>query len=163
MAGKKSQQSNKKDTQNMVVCRNRRARHNYEIVDEVDCGIVLVGSEVKSIRDGRISVDEAFARIERGELFLYNVDISEYAQASYLNHDRHRVRKLLLKKRELDKIAEPALQKGMTLVPLEVFFSRGFVKVKIAVARGRKEYDKREKIKKNQDQKTLREAVRKRV
>ncbi len=162
MAAKKSTPTDRKTDPNRVVARNRRARHNYEILDEIDCGIILVGSEVKSIRDGKINIEEAFARIERGELFLFNVDISEYAQASYLNHERHRARKLLLKKRELAKFAEAALQKGMTLVPTEVFFSRGFVKVKLAVARGRKEYDKRDKILKHEDQRALREAMRKR-
>lgn len=162
MAAKKSGSTDRKEDPNRVICRNRRARHNYEIVDEIDCGIMLVGSEVKSIRDGKINIEEAFARIERGELFLFNVDISEYAQASYLNHDRHRARKLLLKKREIAKFAESALQKGMTLVPTEVFFSRGLVKVKLAIARGRKEYDKRDKILKHEDQRALREAMRKR-
>lgn len=155
--------SAKDSSSDRVVARNRRARHEYNILDEIECGIALVGSEVKSIRNGRINIEEAYARIEKGEVFLYDVDISEYAQASYLNHDRRRVRKLLLKKREVAKFAEKALQKGMTLIPLEVYFSRGFVKIKLAVAQGRKEYDKRDKIKKHADQRMLRDAMRKRV
>lgn len=146
-----------------VVCRNRRALHNYEILDQVECGIQLVGSEVKSIRDSHINIEEAFARIEKGEVWLFNVDISEYAQASYLNHERRRTRKLLLKKREVARIIEKAEQKGNTLIPLEVYFSeRGFVKVTLAVARGKKEYDKRQKILKHEDQRAVREALKRR-
>ena len=135
------------DSGTRVIARNRRARHDYDIVDELDCGIMLIGSEVKSIRDNKITIDEAFARVEGGEVFLYNVDIAEFPQASYLNHERKRTRKLLMRKREIAKFAETAQQQGMTLVPLEVFFSRGIVKVKLAVAKGRKVHDKRDRIK----------------
>ncbi|WP_437202509.1 SsrA-binding protein SmpB [Planctomicrobium sp. SH664] len=151
------------DPNSQTVCRNRRARHDYEIVDELECGIVLAGSEVKSIRDGKMTIDEAFARVERNELWLFNADIGIYPQATYLNHERQRPRKLLLKKSELRKFAETAMQSGMTLIPLSVYFSRGLVKVQIGSARGRKEYDKRQKIKKNDADRTLRDAVRKRV
>jgi SsrA-binding protein len=151
------------DSASRVVARNRRARHDYEIIDELDCGIMLIGSEVKSIRDNKITIDEAFARVEGGEVFLYNVDIAEFPQASYLNHERKRTRKLLLRKREIAKFAETAQQQGMTLIPLEIFFSRGIVKVKLAVAKGRKVHDKRDRIKSESDRREMRDAVKKRM
>ena len=164
MAGKssKKKKSASSDPNSRTVCRNRRAHHDYEIYDELECGIVLMGSEVKSIRNNKISIDEAYARIHDDELWLLNCDIAEYPQATYLNHERRRDRKLLLKKRELRKFAESAGHDGMTLVPLSVYFTRGIVKVKIAAARGRKIYDNREKKKKDQDRKVMRDAVRKR-
>jgi len=150
---------NKDDSQTKTVCRNRRARHDYDILDELECGIVLTGSEVKSIRDGKISINEAFARIQDGELWLHDCDIAEYPQATIQNHEPKRPRKLLLHKRELRKFAEQAEQKGLTLIPLSVYFSKSRVKVKIAVARGRKQFDKREKIRKRADKREIREAT----
>lgn len=162
MSSSKSSGKKPSDESSRVVARNRRARHDYDIVDELDCGIMLVGSEIKSIRDGKVTIDEAFARVEGGEVFLYNVDIAEFPQASYLNHERKRTRKLLLRKREIAKFAETAQQQGMTLVPLELFFARGIVKVKLAVAKGRKIHDKRERLKTESDRREMRDAVRKR-
>lgn len=164
MASKKAKKKKKptEDPNSRTVCRNRRARHDYEIIDELECGIALMGSEVKSIRNNKISIDEAYARIQGSELWLLNADIAEYPQATYLNHERRRERKLLLKKRELRKFAESAGHDGMTLVPLAVYFRRGIVKVLIASARGRKHYDNREKKKKDQDRKVMRDALRKR-
>ena len=112
------------------------AQHEYEILEEIECGIVLVGSEVKSIRNGKISIEEAYARVANGELWLIDCDIAEYPQANLMNHMAKRTRKLLLRKREMEKVAESATQKGLTLVPLSVYFSRGFVKVRLAVAKG---------------------------
>ncbi|MCL4150484.1 UNVERIFIED_CONTAM: hypothetical protein GTU68_024242 [Idotea baltica] len=162
MAGKKSKGKSKEDPNARTVCQNRRARHNYEIEEELECGIVLYGSEVKAIRDNKISIDEAYARMENGELWLLNVDIAEYPQATYLNHERRRARKLLLSKRELRKFAEVASHSGMSLVPLSVYFTRGLVKVKIGAGKGRKVYDKRDRIKGEADRRVMRDAVRKR-
>jgi SsrA-binding protein len=161
MAGKKTPKG--ENPQSKSVCRNRRALHDYEILDQIECGVVLAGSEVKSIRDNKISIDEAYARVENGEVWLYNADITEYPQATYLNHERRRPRKLLLSKREIRKFAETAGHAGMTLVPLEVYFSRGLVKVKLGVGRGRKEHDKRQRVQKREADRTIREAVRKRT
>lgn len=148
------------DDQSRFVCRNRKARHNYEILDELQCGIALRGSEVKSIRNGKITIDEAYARIRDGELWLFNSEIAEYPQATVMNHMSDRPRKLLLRKREREKFAESATHKGLTLVPLAVYFSpRGIVKVTIAVAKGRKLHDKREKLKKQEDKKEMRNAT----
>jgi len=148
-----------RDPNSKIVCRNRRARHEYEILDEIECGIVLVGSEVKSIRNGKISIEEAYARIEDGELWLIDCDIAEYPQASVMNHEPKRTRKLLLRKRELEKVAEAAAHKGLTLIPLSVYFSRGIVKLSVAVAKGRKLHDKREVLRQKEDKREMRNAA----
>jgi SsrA-binding protein len=145
-----------------TVCRNRKARHQYEILDELECGIVLCGSEVKSIRNSKISIEEAYARLSDGELWLVGCDIAAYPQATVMNHEPRRTRKLLLHKKQLHKFAESASQQGLTMVPLAVYFSRGLVKVKVAVARGRKLHDKREKLKKQSDTRDIRSAMLKR-
>ena len=156
MAGKKQE---KGDPNSQTVCRNRRARFEYDILDEVNCGIVLTGSEVKSIRNGKISIEEAFARVRNGELWLVGADIAVYPQATVMNHEPKRIRKLLIRKQELQKVVESAAQKGLTLVPLAVFFSRGFVKVSVAIAKGRKLHDKREALKRKEDTREMRNAT----
>jgi SsrA-binding protein len=152
----------KDDPTSKTVCRNRKARHQYDIMDELECGVALTGSEVKSIRAGKISIEEGFARIQNGELWLVDCDIAEYPQATVMNHEPKRRRKLLIHKRELNKFAEQADSKGLTLVPLAVYFSKGRVKVKIALARGRKLHDKREKLKQQTDKREMRDAMAKR-
>jgi len=159
MAGKKNQIT---DANSRVVCQNRRARHDYEIVDELECGMVLTGSEVKSIRANKISIEESFARVEDGEVWLHNCDIAEYPQATYLNHERRRSRKLLLSRNEIRKFAENATHDGMTLVPLDVHFSNGRIKLQLAVAKGRKQHDKRDALKKRDAEKSIRDALRQR-
>jgi len=154
-----SKKADDRDIQATTVCRNRRARYEYEILEELDCGVVLVGSEVKSIRNGKISIEEAYARIFNGELWLVDCDIAEYPQANLMNHVAKRTRKLLLRKRELEKVAEAATHKGLTLVPLAVYFSRGFVKVRLAVAKGRKLHDKREVLRRKEDAREMRNAT----
>jgi SsrA-binding protein len=161
MSAKSGKSSSAKDEKKFVA-RNRRALHEFEILQQLDCGMVLMGSEVKSIRAGKITIDEAFARVEDGEVWLHNADIAEYPQASYLNHERKRSRKLLMKRREILKFAEAAKQKGLTLIPLSVQFDRGFVKVTLAVGKGRQLHDKREKLKEKSAGREMREAVRKR-
>lgn len=142
-----------------VVCRNRKARHEFDILEDLECGIALQGSEVKSIRNGKISIEEAYARMRDGELWLFNTHIAEYPQAGEMNHEPTRPRKLLLHRKELRKFASAADQKGLTLIPLSVYFSRGKVKVKMAVARGRKLHDKREKLKQKADKREMRKAL----
>ena len=150
------------DPNSRTVCRNRKARHQYEILDELECGISLKGSEVKSIRNGKISIDEAYARLNGGELWLIGCDIAEYPQATVMNHVSRRSRKLLLHKRELAKFAERAVHQGLTMIPLAVYFSHGIVKVRIAVAKGRKQHDKRDKLKQQSDRKEMRNVKLKR-
>jgi len=150
------------DPSSRTVCRNRKARHQYDILDELECGVALLGSEVKSIRNNKISINEAFGRVKDGEVWLFGCDIAEYPQATVMNHEPRRPRKLLMHKKQVHKFAESAGQQGLTLIPLSVYFSRGIVKVKLAVARGRKLHDKREKIKKQSDKQEIRRAMLKR-
>jgi len=132
-----------------IVARNKKARHNYEILEEYEAGIVLKGSEVKSVRAGKVSIVESFARVEGGELWLENMYIAPYDNAAgVFGHEPRRKRKLLMHKKEIKRLAGKLTQKGLTLIPLEVYINdRGFVKVKLGLARGKKKYDKREAIK----------------
>jgi len=131
-----------------LIAKNRKARHNYTVLDTLECGIVLVGSEVKSLRAGKVSLDEAYGRIRNGEVWLVGCDIQEYVEANRFNHDPKRPRKLLLHRREIRRFAAQAYEKGMTLVPLQMYFKRGRAKVVLGVCRGRQKYDKREAMKK---------------
>ena len=161
MATSKNTGSQKKkdgDQDRKVVCTNRRARHEYDILDEIDCGIVLSGSEVKSIRNNKISIEEAYARVDNHEVWLVDCDIAEYAQASIYNHARQRKRKLLLRRREIRKFIESADNSGLTLVPLTVFFQRGLVKIRLGLCKGRKLHDKRQKMKEQDARREMREA-----
>jgi SsrA-binding protein len=130
-----------------VVAENRRARHDYEILDTLECGIALVGSEVKSLRGGRMSLDEAYGRVEGREVWLLGCDIPEYDKANQLNHQPKRPRKLLMHRREIGKFAALAMEKGLTLVPLKMYFKDGRVKVLMGIGRGRQAHDKRQKLK----------------
>lgn len=132
-----------------AVAENRKARHHYEILDSLECGLVLHGSEVKSLRNGRCSIEEAYARIKDGDLWLVDCEIDEYRQATFWNHPTKRVRKLLLHRRELARFAGRAKERGLTLIPLKVYFTeRGLAKCIIALCKGRKVHDKREVLKK---------------
>jgi SsrA-binding protein len=128
------------------VATNRRARHEYWIEETYEAGIVLTGTEVKSLREGRVSLADAFARVDGGELWLHHLHINPYAQGNIHNHDPLRTRKLLLHRREILRLKAKTDQKGYTLIPLRLYFRRGIVKVELAVARGRHLYDKRERI-----------------
>jgi SsrA-binding protein len=130
------------------IAENRKARHKFEVLDMLECGIALVGSEVKSLREGRLSLDESYGRVRDGEVWLVGCDIAEYKQASHFNHDPKRPRKLLVHRREMKKFAGQAHEKGLTLVPLKMYFNeRGKVKVLLGLCRGRKLHDKREVLK----------------
>ncbi len=146
-AQKKNKKKTKKksaDDQSQVICENRKARHKYEILQQVECGVMLIGSEVKSLREGNISLNEAYVRVENRELWLIGADIAEYRQASFWNHKPKRSRKLLVHRRELDKLSTKAFEKGLTLIPLRMYFNaRGIVKVMVAVGRGKNLHDKR--------------------
>jgi SsrA-binding protein len=127
--------------------RNKKARHNFEILETIEAGLVLEGSEVKSLRDGKCNIEDGFARVKSGEVWLFNVHIGPYDQAGQFGHDVRRTRKLLLKKREINRFLGKAVEKGSTLVPLAVYFKRGWAKVEIGVARGKREFDKRQDLK----------------
>jgi len=130
-----------------VVTRNRKAAHEYELSDRLECGMVLVGTEVKSLRDGHCSLDGSYAKVEDGELWLVGCEIPEYAMGNRLNHAPKRDRKLLAHRRELAKFAGKASERGYTLVPTSVYFKNGRAKVEIAVARGKQLHDKRQALK----------------
>src|ERR1700748_122640 len=130
-----------------VVARNRRARFEFDLLDKIEAGIVLTGTEVKSLRNGKASLEESYAGIDHGEVWLYGCDIPEYLQANRMNHKPKRPRKLLLHRGEIDKLIAKASEKGLTIVPLKIYFKDGMAKVEICVARGRKTYDKREALK----------------
>lgn len=135
-----------------VVSTNRKAFHGYLIFDKFVAGIVLTGTEIKSIRKGMLNLKDSFAKIEAGEVFLYNMHISPYEQGNRYNHKPDRVRKLLLNKKEIMKIEVKIKKENYTIVPLELFLSHGFAKIEIGLAKGKKLYDKRESIaKKTQD------------
>ena len=133
----------------MKVFKNRKARHNYFFIQEFEAGIVLQGSEIKSIREGKLSFKDSYASIEAGEVWLYSLHISPYKYDSVFAPDPERKRKLLLNKREIKKIKNKMDEKGMTLIPVEIYINdKGLAKVKIALAKGKRQYDKREDIKK---------------
>lgn len=130
-----------------TVARNKKALHEYHIAEQLEAGIALTGPEVKSIRAGKVSLAESFARIDNGEAWLYDMHISPYGPASLWNTDPVRPRKLLLKAKEIRRLIGASKEKGLTLVPLDLYLSRGYVKVSLALARGKKLYDKREDLK----------------
>ena len=149
--------------QSHVICENRKARHRFEILEQVECGVMLIGSEVKSLREGNISLNEAYVRVEKNELWLIGADIAEYRQASFWNHKPKRARKLLVHRRELEKLKVKAFEKGLTLIPLRMYFnSRGIVKVMVAVGRGKNLHDKRQTLKDADNKRRLNREMRER-
>jgi SsrA-binding protein len=138
-----------------IIAENRKARFNYFIDEEFEAGLVLVGTEVKSLRQGRANLKDAYARIKNGEVFVYQMFIGPYPFAYYDNHDPLRPRKLLLHKREIKKLYSKANEKGHTLIPLKLYFKAGRVKIILALARGKRKYDKREAIKRRDEQRDL--------
>src|SRR5215217_4540364 len=142
-----------------VIASNRKARHDYAIVDSYECGIVLTGTEVKSLRDGKASLADAFAQVESGEVWLRNVHIPEYAQGTWTNHEPRRPRKLLLHRGEIAKLVGKTREGGLTLVPLSLYFSDGKVKVEIALARGKRTHDKRQDLARRDAQREMERAV----
>ncbi|HID28864.1 MAG TPA: SsrA-binding protein SmpB [Desulfobacterales bacterium] len=143
-----------------IVCQNRKARHDYFILDEYEAGMVLLGTEVKSLRLGRANVKDAYAKIRGGEVFLYNMHIGAYPFAAYGNHDPLRPRKLLLHKYEIKRLTGKLEEKGQTLIPLQVYFREGKAKVTLALAKGKRKYDKREAIRKREEKRELDRAKR---
>jgi SsrA-binding protein len=141
---------------------NRKALHDYEVLERVEAGLVLQGSEIKSIRQGRVNIREAFARPERGELWLLNLHVSPYESAGRFGHEPTRKRKLLLHKSQIRELTRAVEQQGLTLVPLRLYLKDGRAKVELALVRGRKQYDKRAAIAKREAQREMERAVRRR-
>ncbi len=130
-----------------VIMVNRRARHEYHVQETLEVGIVLKGTEVKSIRAGKVNLQDSYAVVEHGELFLYNMHVNPFEKGNIFNHDPVRVRKLLAKRREIFKLAQKTNEKGLTLIPLQLYFLGRHLKVEIGVCKGKKLYDKRESLK----------------
>ena len=145
---------------NASIAKNPSAFRDYQVLQTYEVGIELRGSEVKSIRLGRVNLKDSFARIEYAEVFLYNCHISPYEQASFFNVDPIRRRKLLLHKAQIRRLIGQTAQKGLTLVPTKLYFKRGFVKIELALAKGKRLFDKRRAIKKREEELELRRALR---
>lgn len=145
-----------------VIARNRRARHDYHIDETYEAGIVLQGTEVKSLREGRANLTDAFATVADGEVWLHNVNIPQYTQGTWTNHEPRRKRKLLLHKREIDRLIGKTKEGGATLVPLSLYFSDGKAKAEIALARGKKAHDKRHAIAEREAAREMDRALRRR-
>ena len=145
------------------ISENRRAQHKYLTLEQIECGIVLRGSEVKSMREGKVSIQEAYGRIQKGELWLLGCDIPEIQQATIWNHEPRRPRKLLVQKRQLEKLSARAREKGYTLVPLKLYFnSRGIAKLLLGVCKGKKSHDKREALKRADVNRQIERTIRRR-
>ena len=142
-----------------TVATNRKAYHNYHIQDSVEAGIVLTGTEIKSIRAGRVSLGDAYVRPEAGELWLLNAHIAHYEASSYLNHEPLRPRKLLLHSQQIDTLTSKVLEKGLTLVPLKLYIKGNIAKVEVALAKGKKLYDKRESIIRRETEREMGRAI----
>jgi SsrA-binding protein len=145
-----------------IVCQNKKARHDYHIIEVMEAGMVLVGTEVKSLREGRANLKDSYARIRDGELYLVQAHISPYSHASLDNHDPERARKLLVHKRELKRLTGKTQEKGLTLVPLKIYFKDGKAKIELALASGKKSYDKRETLKRQTQKREMERAIKER-
>jgi SsrA-binding protein len=141
------------------IAENRKAFHDYHLLETFEAGIALLGTEVKAIREGRVNLRDSFARLENGEVFLFNVNISPYSHRGYAEHEPLRRRKLLLHRHEIRKLIGKTVEKGMTLVPTRLYFKNGRVKVAISLAKGKKEYDKRETVKRREADRETRAAI----
>ncbi len=145
-----------------IIARNRRARHDYHIEDVYEAGLVLTGTEVKSLRAGRASLTDGFAQVVGGEVWLHNVHIPEYTQGTWTNHEPRRIRKLLMHRKEIDRLSKETAERGLTLIPLSLYFSDGRAKVELALARGKRTYDKRHELARRDAAREVDRALRRR-
>jgi SsrA-binding protein len=153
----------KTDPTERDVCRNRRAFHDYEVLERLECGLVLTGTEVKSLRAGTASINEAYAKVTDGEVWLIGSDIPEYAMGNLMNHKPTRTRKVLLHRREIAKFADRAGERGFSLIPLRLYFKNGRAKIELGLCKGKQQHDKRDSLKKaDADREIKRELSRRR-
>ncbi|MEW6162611.1 MAG: SsrA-binding protein SmpB [Nitrospirota bacterium] len=145
-----------------IVCQNRKAYHDYHIEETLEAGIVLLGTEVKSLREGKANLKDSYVIVKDDEVFLLNCHISPYSHGNITNHDPLRTRKLLLHKREIERLRGRSLQKGYTLIPLKMYFKDSYAKVEIGIAKGKRLYEKREKIKEREAKRTIERAMKSR-
>ncbi|MFE2038962.1 SsrA-binding protein SmpB [Streptomyces scopuliridis] len=148
-----------KETGRKLIAQNKKARHDYLIIDTYECGLVLTGTEVKSLRQGRASLVDGFVQIDGHEAWLHNVHVPEYTQGTWTNHSARRKRKLLMHRIEIDKLESKSQETGHTIVPLALYFKDGRAKVEIALAKGKKEYDKRQTLREKQDRRETDRAI----
>ena len=162
MTAKKAKTGEEKD-ESQLIADNRKAYHDYHILETFEAGIALLGTEVKGIREGRANLRDSFARVEGGEVWLFNVHINPYSHRGYVDHDPRRKRRLLLHKQEIRKLIGKTVEKGLTLVPTRLYFKNGKVKVALALAKGKQAHDKRETIRRREADRETRAAVKERV
>ena len=153
----------KKNQDRSILATNRRARHDYHILETYECGIVLVGTEIKSLREGKVSIADAFATVDEGEVWLRNLHIPEYSMGSWTNHPPKRTRKLLLHRREIDSIMGKVRDGNRTLVPLQLYLKDGRVKLELGLAQGKQDYDKRQDIKRRTEEREITRELGRRV
>ena len=145
-----------------IIADNRKAQHDFHLLETFEAGVALVGTEVKAIREGRVNLRDSFARVDGGEIFVHNVHIGAYSSRGYADHEPLRPRKLLLHRREIEKLIGKTTERGMTMVPVRMYFKNGRVKVAISLAKGKKDYDRRETIKRREIDRETRAAVKER-
>ncbi|MGE0359257.1 MAG: SsrA-binding protein SmpB [Vicinamibacterales bacterium] len=162
-SGARERPSPKGDDAELLIADNRKAWHDYHVLETFEAGLQLLGTEVKGIREGRANLRDSYARVEKGEVWLYNVHINPYSHRGYVDHDPKRRRKLLLHKQEIRKLIGKTTEKGLTLVPLRMYFTRGRVKVALSLVRGKQLHDKREAIRKREVDRETRAAVKGRI
>ena len=163
MTAKKARGEDEKDDSNQLIADNRKAFHDYHILETFEAGIALLGTEVKGIREGRANLRDSFARIEGGEVWMFNVHINPYSHRGYVDHDPKRKRRLLLHKHEIRKLIGKTVEKGLTLVPTRLYFKNGKIKVSLALAKGKQAHDKRETLRRREVDRETRAAVKERV
>lgn len=145
-----------------LIAQNRKARHEYFVEDTYEAGVVLQGTEIKSIRAGRVNLKDSFARIQQGEVYLYNMHVSPYEQGNRYNHDPLRTRKLLLHRKQINKLIGDTKEQGYSLIPLKLYLKNGYAKILIGLAKGKKKYDKREDLKKKEAKRDIERAFKER-
>ena len=163
MAAKKSQAGDEKEASTQPIADNRKAFHDYHILETFEAGVALLGTEVKGIREGQANLRDSFARVEGGEVWLFNVHINPYSHRGYVDHDPKRKRRLLLHKYEIRKLIGKTVEKGLTLVPTKMYFKNGKIKVALALARGKEAHDKRETLRKREVDRETRAVVKERA
>ena len=162
MSAKKDKTAEEKES-TQPIADNRKAFHDYHILETFEAGIALLGTEVKGIREGQANLRDSYARVEKGEIWLFNVHINPYSHRGYVDHDPRRKRRLLLHKHEIRKLIGKTVEKGLTLVPTKLYFKNGKVKVAIALAKGKQDHDKRETLRRREADRETRAAVKERV
>ena len=163
MAANKPNSEDANEESSRPIADNRKAYHDYHILETFECGIALLGTEVKGIREGQANLRDSYARVEKGEVWLYNVHINPYSHRGYVDHDPKRKRRLLLHKYEIRKLIGKTVEKGLTLVTTKMYFKNGKVKVVIGLARGKQDHDKRETLRRREVDRETRAAVKERV